>query len=108
MRSGSPLTRPALSGTCHAGSSPAGRDQAAKFADVIFTAQHTTEGAKAFRTDLRRRAEGHDEPGTLEHGADRTTRRPAHDDLGVKRTSVMPVIIRSMIRMLVAGTCPPS
>lgn len=43
----------------HAGSSPAGRDQAARFADVIFTAQHTTEGAKAFRTDLRKRAEGH-------------------------------------------------
>ena len=43
----------------HAGSSPAGRDQAARFADVIFTAQHTTEGAKAFRSDLRRRAEGH-------------------------------------------------
>ncbi len=43
----------------HAGSSPAGRDQAARFADVVFTAQHTTEGAKAFRTDLRRRAEGH-------------------------------------------------
>ena len=43
----------------HAGSSPRGRDQAARFADVIFTAQHTTEGAKAFRDDLRRRAEGH-------------------------------------------------
>jgi FMN-dependent oxidoreductase (nitrilotriacetate monooxygenase family) len=43
----------------HAGSSPAGRDQAAKFADVVFTAQHTTEGAKEFRTDLRRRAAGH-------------------------------------------------
>ncbi|MBX9847457.1 MAG: NtaA/DmoA family FMN-dependent monooxygenase [Xanthobacteraceae bacterium] len=43
----------------HAGSSPTGRDQAAKFADVVFTAQHTTEGAKAFRTDLRRRAQAH-------------------------------------------------
>lgn len=43
----------------HAGSSPRGRDQAARFADVIFTAQHTTAGAKAFRDDLRRRAEGH-------------------------------------------------
>lgn len=43
----------------HAGSSPAGRDQSARFADVIFTAQHTIEGAKAFRTDMRRRAEGH-------------------------------------------------
>ncbi len=43
----------------HAGSSPTGRDQAARFADVVFTAQHTTDGAKAFRTDLRRRAEAH-------------------------------------------------
>ena len=43
----------------HAGSSPAGRDQAAQFADVVFTAQHTIEGAKEFRTDVRRRAEGH-------------------------------------------------
>jgi FMN-dependent oxidoreductase (nitrilotriacetate monooxygenase family) len=43
----------------HAGSSPAGRDQAARFADVVFTAQHTTDGAKAFRADMRRRAEGH-------------------------------------------------
>ena len=43
----------------HAGSSPAGRDQASRFADVVFTAQHTTAGAKAFRADLRQRAEGH-------------------------------------------------
>jgi FMN-dependent oxidoreductase (nitrilotriacetate monooxygenase family) len=43
----------------HAGSSPRGRDQAARFADVIFTAQHTTEGAKAFRDDLRQRAQEH-------------------------------------------------
>lgn len=43
----------------HAGSSPAGREQAARFADVVFTAQHTTEGAKAFRADMRRRAESH-------------------------------------------------
>jgi FMN-dependent oxidoreductase (nitrilotriacetate monooxygenase family) len=43
----------------HAGSSPAGRDQAARFADVVFTAQHTTDGAKAFRADIRRRAEAH-------------------------------------------------
>jgi FMN-dependent oxidoreductase (nitrilotriacetate monooxygenase family) len=43
----------------HAGSSPAGREQAARFADVVFTAQHTIEGAKAFRMDMRRRAEGH-------------------------------------------------
>lgn len=43
----------------HAGSSPAGREQAARFADVVFTAQHTTEGAKSFRTDMRQRAQGH-------------------------------------------------
>jgi FMN-dependent oxidoreductase (nitrilotriacetate monooxygenase family) len=43
----------------HAGSSPAGRDQAGKFADVVFTAQHTVGGAKEFRTDVRRRAEKH-------------------------------------------------
>jgi FMN-dependent oxidoreductase (nitrilotriacetate monooxygenase family) len=43
----------------HAGSSPAGRDQSARFADVIFTAQHTIEGARAFRADMRRRAEEH-------------------------------------------------
>ena len=43
----------------HAGSSPRGRDQAARFADVIFTAQHTVAGAKAFRDDLRQRAQGH-------------------------------------------------
>ena len=41
----------------HAGSSPAGREQAARFADVVFTAQHTTDGARAFRSDLRRRAQ---------------------------------------------------
>jgi FMN-dependent oxidoreductase (nitrilotriacetate monooxygenase family) len=50
----SPQGRPVI---FHAGSSPAGREQAARFADVVFTAQHTTEGAKEFRTDLRRRAE---------------------------------------------------
>lgn len=43
----------------HAGSSPAGRNQAARFADVVFTAQHTTEGARAFRADMRRRAQEH-------------------------------------------------
>ena len=43
----------------HAGSSPTGRNQAAKFADVVFTAQHTTDGAHAFRSDIRRLAEGH-------------------------------------------------
>jgi FMN-dependent oxidoreductase (nitrilotriacetate monooxygenase family) len=52
----SPQGRPLI---FHAGSSPAGRDQAAKFADVVFTAQHTIDGAKEFRTDIRRRAESH-------------------------------------------------
>jgi FMN-dependent oxidoreductase (nitrilotriacetate monooxygenase family) len=52
----SPQGRPLI---FHAGSSPAGRDQAAKFADVVFTAQHTVDGAKEFRTDIRRRAERH-------------------------------------------------
>jgi FMN-dependent oxidoreductase (nitrilotriacetate monooxygenase family) len=40
----------------HAGSSDTGRDQAARVADVLFTAQHTLEGAQEFRQDIRRRA----------------------------------------------------
>ncbi len=44
----------------HAGSSDAGRDQAARVADVIFTAQHTLEGAREFREDIRRRAAAYD------------------------------------------------
>lgn len=40
----------------HAGSSPAGRDQAARAADVVFTAQHTLADACEFRTDIRARA----------------------------------------------------
>jgi FMN-dependent oxidoreductase (nitrilotriacetate monooxygenase family) len=43
----------------HAGSSPAGRDQAARVADVLFTAQHTLDGAQEFRDDIRRRALGY-------------------------------------------------
>lgn len=39
-----------------AGSSERGRDQAAKYADAVFTAQHLLESAKAFRDDMRRRA----------------------------------------------------
>jgi len=39
-----------------AGSSGAGRDQAARVADVVFTAQHTLDDAVEFRTDLRARA----------------------------------------------------
>jgi FMN-dependent oxidoreductase (nitrilotriacetate monooxygenase family) len=38
-----------------AGSSPLGREQAAKFADCVFTAQHLKEDAVGFRTDMRRR-----------------------------------------------------
>ena len=40
----------------HAGSSPQGRDQASRVADVVFTAQHTVQGAKEFRDDIRSRA----------------------------------------------------
>ena len=39
-----------------AGASPRGRDQAAKFADAVFTAQHLLEDAMEFRADMRRRA----------------------------------------------------
>jgi FMN-dependent oxidoreductase (nitrilotriacetate monooxygenase family) len=45
-----------------AGSSPRGREQAAKYADCVFTAQHLMEDAVDFRNDMRRRAasEGRD------------------------------------------------
>ncbi|MFF0450714.1 LLM class flavin-dependent oxidoreductase [Streptomyces sp. NPDC004609] len=49
----SPQGRPVI---FQAGSSPEGRDQAAKYADVVFTAQHLMEDAVAFRDDMRRRA----------------------------------------------------
>ncbi len=49
----SPQGRPVI---FQAGSSPLGRDQAAKFADTVFTAQHLLESAIAFRTDMRERA----------------------------------------------------
>ncbi|CAG9268073.1 LLM class flavin-dependent oxidoreductase [Paraburkholderia unamae] len=39
-----------------AGSSPDGRDFAARYADVVFTAQNTLEAAREFRTDIRERA----------------------------------------------------
>jgi FMN-dependent oxidoreductase (nitrilotriacetate monooxygenase family) len=42
-----------------AGASPRGRDQAAKFADVVFTAQHLIEGALEFRGDIRDRVAGY-------------------------------------------------
>jgi FMN-dependent oxidoreductase (nitrilotriacetate monooxygenase family) len=49
-----------------AGASPRGREQAAKYADCVFTAQHLMEDAVDFRSDMRRRAqlEGRD-PGTI-------------------------------------------
>jgi FMN-dependent oxidoreductase (nitrilotriacetate monooxygenase family) len=40
----------------HAGSSDPGRDQAARCADVLFTPQHTKEGAAEYRDDIRARA----------------------------------------------------
>jgi FMN-dependent oxidoreductase (nitrilotriacetate monooxygenase family) len=43
----------------HAGSSPTGRDQAARVADVLFTAQHTLDGAREYRDDIRRRAQAY-------------------------------------------------
>ncbi len=42
-----------------AGSSPRGRDQAAKYADAVFTAQHLMENAQEFRADMRSRAQGY-------------------------------------------------
>jgi FMN-dependent oxidoreductase (nitrilotriacetate monooxygenase family) len=38
-----------------AGASPMGRDQAAKYADCVFTAQHLIEGGQEFRNDMRSR-----------------------------------------------------
>lgn len=49
----SPQGRPVI---FQAGSSDQGRDQAAKYADVVFTAQHSLDEAVEFRTDMRRRA----------------------------------------------------
>ncbi|MFJ9556049.1 LLM class flavin-dependent oxidoreductase [Nocardiopsis sp. NPDC101807] len=45
--------------TIQSGSSEAGRDLAARHADVVFTAQFDFEGAQAFRADIRDRAEHH-------------------------------------------------
>lgn len=42
-----------------AGASPEGRDQAARYADVVFTAQHLLDDGVAFRTDMRQRAAAH-------------------------------------------------
>src|SRR4029078_8029457 len=51
-----PRTAQGYPAVFHAGSSGPGRDQAARCADVIFTAQHTLDGAREFRQDIRRRA----------------------------------------------------
>jgi len=40
-----------------AGSSPLGREQAARHADCVFTAQHLVEDAVEFRNDMRRRVQ---------------------------------------------------
>jgi FMN-dependent oxidoreductase (nitrilotriacetate monooxygenase family) len=40
-----------------AGASPRGREQAAKYADCVFTAAHLMEDAVDFRNDMRRRAQ---------------------------------------------------
>lgn len=45
-----------------AGSSPDGRDFAARYADIVFTAQHTLEQARAFRLEMRDRARAHGRP----------------------------------------------
>lgn len=49
----SPQGRPVI---FQAGSSEPGREQAAKYADVVFTAQHLLEDAVEFRSDMLRRA----------------------------------------------------
>jgi len=50
----SPQGRPVI---FQAGSSSAGREQAARYADCVFTAQHLMEDAVDFRMDMRRRAQ---------------------------------------------------
>jgi FMN-dependent oxidoreductase (nitrilotriacetate monooxygenase family) len=82
----SPQGRPVI---FQAGSSEQGRDQAARFADVVFTAQHLLEEAVEFRSDMLRRAKMYGRavkvlPGMLCHvGATRVEaeeRRKALDD----------------------------
>ncbi|GAC70971.1 putative FMNH2-dependent monooxygenase [Gordonia soli NBRC 108243] len=81
-------TRPVLA---QAGASPAGRDFAARYAEVVFTATPSKSEAIAFRSDLRRRAIGFgrdpDEirvlPGILTVlGATDDDARALHDRLG--------------------------
>lgn len=76
-----------------AGSSPGGRELAARYADVVFTAQNTLAGAVAFRSDIRRRVVGHGRhpdavkilPGLLpvlgSTGAEAQARKDRLDDL---------------------------
>ncbi|SDV48908.1 LLM class flavin-dependent oxidoreductase [Chitinasiproducens palmae] len=52
----SPQGRPVL---VQAGSSPQGRDFAARYAEIVFTAQNTLSDAQAFRSDLRERAQAY-------------------------------------------------
>jgi FMN-dependent oxidoreductase (nitrilotriacetate monooxygenase family) len=52
----SPQGRPVI---FQAGASEPGRELAARYADVVFTAQNTLDGAVAFRADIRRRAAAH-------------------------------------------------
>ncbi len=76
-----------------AGASKEGIELAAKYADVVFTAQHLIEDAVKFRTEMRKRAEHHGRelkvlPGFLVHlGATeaeaRARRRALDDALGV-------------------------
>jgi FMN-dependent oxidoreductase (nitrilotriacetate monooxygenase family) len=51
-----PQGHPAL---FQAGSSDAGRDLAARYADVVFTAQNVLDAARDFRADVRRRTAAH-------------------------------------------------
>ncbi|MFD2838312.1 LLM class flavin-dependent oxidoreductase [Azotobacter vinelandii] len=52
----SPQGRPVVS---QAGASPAGRELAARGADIVFTAAQTLEEAQAFYADVKRRARAH-------------------------------------------------
>ncbi|GAA1847418.1 LLM class flavin-dependent oxidoreductase [Pseudonocardia ailaonensis] len=55
----SPQGRPVI---FQAGASEGGRELAAQYADVVFTAQNTLAGAVEFRSDVRRRAVAHGRP----------------------------------------------
>ncbi|ORW32750.1 monooxygenase [Mycobacterium paraense] len=61
VRGPSPFPRPPQGRPVifQAGSSEQGREQAAKYADVVFTAQHLLDDAVEFRADMLRRAAKH-------------------------------------------------